>query len=112
MATPRIWIEELADEVRGDSYHQLVKVLRLRSGDSARVVCGDGFEYEVRLCEVGTAHVRLEVLDRRPLLAETRFEVTLYAGMLKGDHMDAVVQKATELGVACIVPLETERSQV
>src|SRR3712207_9389639 len=52
------------------------------------------------------------LLAERPTPEGGEGEVTLYQAVPKGRHMDLVVEKTTEIGVACIVPLVTERGVV
>ncbi|HLL74172.1 MAG TPA: 16S rRNA (uracil(1498)-N(3))-methyltransferase [Pyrinomonadaceae bacterium] len=102
---------------REESAH-LVNVLRLRAGAEVYVFDGAGREY---VCTVaasdgrrGTA--REVVLDVQgevgPARPESRLDLTLAAALLKGEKFDTVVQKATELGAARVVPVLTERGEV
>src|SRR5512134_3176390 len=76
-------------ELSGEAFHHLVRVLRARRGD--RVILFDGAVREA---------------------ARTGVELTLLLGLLKGEKMDLVVQKATELGVTRIVPLASAHAVV
>jgi 16S rRNA (uracil1498-N3)-methyltransferase len=88
-------------------------VLRLRAGDEAHVFDGEGREFA---CVVGEARGReaaLEVVGQvKPLRPESPLELTLAVALLKGEKFDLVVQKATELGVARVVPVVTLRADV
>jgi 16S rRNA (uracil1498-N3)-methyltransferase len=88
-------------------------VLRLRAGDEAHVFDGEGREFA---CVVGEARSRdaaLEVVRRvEPQRPESPLELTLAVALLKGEKFDLVVQKATELGVARVVPVVTARADV
>ena len=88
------------------------RVLRLRAGDSLTLFNGDGWDYRCRLTALRGERVEAEILERVAATAESPLEVTLAQGVARGERMDLVVQKATELGVARIVPLLTERSVV
>lgn len=84
------------------------RVLRVRRGERVIVLDGAGGEF---LCEVGDARrdeVRLAVVERRRH-PEPASRITLLQAVPKGRIMEAIIQKATELGVARIVPLLTER---
>jgi 16S rRNA (uracil1498-N3)-methyltransferase len=89
--------------------HQIVRVLRLRPGETVVLCAGDGFEHVVRLTEVEATGVRGEIVETRAG-REPRREVTLYCALLKKDNFELVVQKATEIGVRAIVPLITRRT--
>jgi 16S rRNA (uracil1498-N3)-methyltransferase len=90
-------------------------VLRLRAGDEARVFDGEGREYACRVVEPGRGRegATLEVLGpAEPPSPESPLELTLAVALLKGEKFDLVVQKATELGVAALVPVATRRADV
>jgi 16S rRNA (uracil1498-N3)-methyltransferase len=88
-------------------------VLRLRAGDEAHVFDGEGREFA---CVVGEARGReaaLEVIRQvEPQRPESPLELTLAVALLKGEKFDLVVQKATELGAARVVPVVTARADV
>lgn len=90
----------------------LLRVLRMSDGDAVRLFNGDGTEYQARLesCSKKTAQARIEGSNHtdEPLT----LELNLGQVISKGDRMDFVVQKATELGVSRIVPLWSERCDV
>ena len=100
---------------REESAH-LSNVLRLREGAEVFVFDGEGHEF---LCAVepepkrGARERVLRVLGlAEPPHQESPLQLTLAPAMLKGEKFDLVVQKATELGVSRIVPVETERAEV
>jgi 16S rRNA (uracil1498-N3)-methyltransferase len=103
---------------REESAH-LVNVLRLRAGAEVYVFDGEGREY---VCTVAGgdggrgAAGREVVLDvqgeAEPARPESPLDLTLAAALLKGEKFDTVVQKATELGAARVVPVLTERGEV
>lgn len=84
------------------------KVLRGRSGDAFEVVDGERRLFVAELRE-GREAVVVESLHDAPSRVG---EVILYQAVPKGRHMDLVVEKATEIGVAAIVPLVTEHGIV
>ena len=100
-------------ELDGEIAHQISRVLRLEAGDRILLLDGVGFEYEVGLSEVRrggkTETVRGDILAKRPAPGEPRVRITLYQALLKGEKFDYVLQKSTEVGVAAIVPIITER---
>lgn len=90
-------------------------VLRLRAGDEAHVFDGEGREFVCVVAEVGghKGGARLEVRAAAPPpRSESPLELTLAVALLKGEKFDLVVQKATELGAARVVPVETKRADV
>lgn len=91
----------------GEDAHHVHKVLRGRTGDEIEVVDADG-----RLFVAGLLGDREAALLEELPAGDDDGAVTLFQAAPKGRHMDLVVEKATELGVGRIVPLETERGIV
>ncbi len=90
----------------------LIKVLRLRAGAKAVLFNGDGNDY---LCEILLAKAeaaQLRVLNAQPAAAESPLKITLLQAICRGDKMDWVLEKATELGVTNVIPVQSERSEV
>lgn len=90
----------------------LAGALRYREGDRITVVSEDGRRYRVALVDATARRVSGRVVESLTDDAPPRLRVTLAHAVLKGDHMDAVIQKSTELGVHRIVPLITRRTVV
>ncbi len=96
--------------VEGDLFHYLVKVLRLRPGDRFAAAAEGGPD---RLCvieEVDKRWLEARVEGERPPASEAPVKVNLYQGWPKGDKLELIIQKATELGAVAITPVLTERS--
>lgn len=99
-------------ELPADSRAHLTRVLRLRDGDPVTLFNGDGYDYPARLVIAGR-DCAAEVLDRHPAAAaEAGLAITLVQVLARGEKMDWIVQKATELGVAAIVPVTSQRCEV
>jgi 16S rRNA (uracil1498-N3)-methyltransferase len=92
--------------------HYAGRVLRLRVGDELVLFNGDGDEFIAIVREVSKSAVTLSVGHRRKHGVESPLKINLVQGISRGDRMDTVVQKATELGVAHITPVRTARSVV
>jgi 16S rRNA (uracil1498-N3)-methyltransferase len=90
----------------------LVRVLRLGPGDRVRLFNGDGHDYEAELLAAGKRGAQARVLGRIAVDSESPLRITLAQGIARGDKMDWVLQKATELGVARIAPVVSERTEV
>lgn len=88
--------------------HHARHVLRVREGERLAVVDGAGHEFLCAVEDSGRDQTRLRVIERRDHPAPPA-QVTLLQAIPKGKIMDAIIQKATELGVSRIVPLLTER---
>ena len=92
--------------------NHLSRVLRLREGDPCVLFNGDGNDYSARLVAVGKREVRTEVLAVKAVDNESPLSIVLLQGIARGEKMDLILQKATELGVAGIVPVSGERTEV
>jgi 16S rRNA (uracil1498-N3)-methyltransferase len=88
----------------------LLTVLRLTAGDAVTIFDGEGTEYRAELREDDEQGVYLAIQEELHPHRESPLRITLGQGLLKGDKMKFVIQKATELGVEAIVPLITARS--
>jgi 16S rRNA (uracil1498-N3)-methyltransferase len=99
-------------ELPGDSAAHLAKVLRARSGDEIVLFTGDGREFAAAVESVRGSRVTAAVGEGREVDRESRLAVTLLQCIPRGDRMDFIVQKATELGIARIVPAISQRSVV
>ncbi|HYN84879.1 MAG TPA: 16S rRNA (uracil(1498)-N(3))-methyltransferase [Pyrinomonadaceae bacterium] len=111
--------ESFADEGRrvvlsAEETRHLRDVLRVREGEEVGVFDGEGREF---LCRVGAPgrgrEASLEVCERvEPPRPESPLSLTLAVALLKGEKFDLVVQKATELGAASVIPVVTRRADV
>jgi 16S rRNA (uracil1498-N3)-methyltransferase len=88
------------------------RVLRLVAGDPLTLFNGDGHDYAATILTVGKREITVRISGKLALENESPLPLTLAQGVARGDKMDFIVQKATELGVVRIVPLLTERSEV
>jgi 16S rRNA (uracil1498-N3)-methyltransferase len=88
----------------------MTRVLRLRPGDRVSVFDGTGREVVASLAAATPRKAMARILGEVPSLPSTNFQVTLVQVVPRGPAMDLIVAKATELGVARIMPLEGERS--
>jgi 16S rRNA (uracil1498-N3)-methyltransferase len=89
--------------------HHLARVLRLRPGAILEAIGGDGRVLSVRLEALEPGAAWGTVVGEARAAGESPCAITLAQAMLKGERMTWLIQKATELGVARIVPMETAR---
>ena len=94
-----------------DESHHLVAVNRARVGDTVVAFDGRGTEWISELAADRKSAATLKVRFKQRIKA-LPYSITLGQALPKGPSMDAIVRKATEIGVARIVPLESERTQV
>jgi 16S rRNA (uracil1498-N3)-methyltransferase len=88
-------------------------VLRLQSGDEIYVFDGLGREFQCSVQTISRTAAEVSVIaEVEPARPESPLDLTLAIALLKGEKFDLVIQKATELGVKRIVPLDTERGDV
>jgi 16S rRNA (uracil1498-N3)-methyltransferase len=87
-----------------------VQVLRMQPGDMVTLFNGDGGEFEATIEHMGRSDVGVTVGAHSPVEREARRTIHLAIGMPANERMDWLVEKATELGVASIQPLMTERT--
>ena len=92
--------------------HHLLRVLRLKEGESLLLFNGDGKEYQAVLKESANKQARILVENSRQPERESKLHITLGQAISRGERMDFVLQKSVELGVESIAPLWTKRSQV
>ena len=101
-----------AVSIGGPLAHRLAKVLRLRAGDEITIFDGSGTDVVVRLDDVGDKAIAATMIERVPGPPESATAVHLYQSITKGERFEWLVEKATEIGVARIVPLLTDRAVV
>jgi 16S rRNA (uracil1498-N3)-methyltransferase len=89
---------------------QWTKVLRLAAGDHVILCDGKGMESEATLESITNKNAGVLLHGAHPVNAEPKRSVTLYCSILKRENFEWVVQKCTEVGVQCIVPIVTERT--
>ena len=93
-----------------DTVHQIRSVLRLSIGSHIVVLDGCGHEADAIIQNVDRNSLLLHLGTVRSITAEPRRSVTLYCSILRRENFEWVVQKATEVGVARIVPLMSDRT--
>ncbi|MFI4890550.1 MAG: 16S rRNA (uracil(1498)-N(3))-methyltransferase [Steroidobacterales bacterium] len=99
-------------ELPPETAAHVAKVLRARSGDELVLFCGDGRELAGEIKSVHGSRVTVALGRSAGVDRESPLAVTLLQCMPRGDRMDFIVQKATELGVRRIVPVLSQRSVV
>ncbi len=93
-----------------DSAARHVQVLRLQPGQTITLFNGEGGESEARVTRMGRSDVLVEIVSHTAIEREAPREVHLALGMPANERMDWLVEKATELGVTSLQPLQAERS--
>lgn len=92
--------------------NHLARVLRLREGDGCVLFNGDGRDFDARITAISKRGVLADIVGTRAVENESPLRVTLLQGIARGEKMDLILQKATELGVSAILPVMAERTEV
>lgn len=95
-----------------DVSQQITKVLRLRRGDYVIVLDGKLTEYQVVLDQMISTEVIGKILVQTVNQSEPNTYITLYQSLTPRDKFETILQKGTELGISCFVPIETKRSLI
>ncbi len=94
--------------IRGrDAEH--IQVLRIRPGEDVTICDTEGTDYKCRLVRAGKEEAELEVVEVVPCKGEPTVEVTVLAGLPKGERVDYIIQKSVEAGVHDIVFFQSAR---
>jgi len=101
---PRKNIQDKRGTVEGQELAHLKRVLRLGAGDHITIFDETGWEHEAVIRSFHAAQAEIEILRSYQAGRESSLEVTLGLGLTRGEKMDLVVEKATELGVHTIAP--------
>jgi len=98
--------------ISGEKARYLATVLRCATGDELVVFGGRGNCLRTRILRVDKREVLAEVLKEFDCNVESPLNIVLVQGLLKGQKMDMIIQKSTELGVKEVQPVITQRSQL
>ena len=93
--------------ITGEDAHHICRVLRMKPGDALTVCDFFNTEYRCTVEETRGDGVLLSVSSSSPSKSEPPFPIALYMALPKGDKMELIIQKATELGVTDIIPFSS-----
>jgi 16S rRNA (uracil1498-N3)-methyltransferase len=113
MALTRIFISDKLSsgqqlQLDGDKARYIGRVLRLRSGDPLTVFNGEDGEFGASVATIGKNSAAVDISSHIDTTTESPLKVHLVQGISRGERMDFVIQKATELGVKRVTPVLTE----
>lgn len=97
--------------ITGDDAHHMIQVMRMSAGDEVYVVV-DGKTYTMTILEGTAKSVLLQVKEKHEQSNEMPKKVSIVCGLPKGDKLEMITQKATELGMHTLYPFEAKRSIV
>ncbi|MEF9476241.1 MAG: 16S rRNA (uracil(1498)-N(3))-methyltransferase, partial [Candidatus Mariimomonas ferrooxydans] len=98
--------------ITGEQARYLSLVLHVKPGEQLIILDGLGNQFTCRIIQSRKKEVIAEQLKKAPYSAESPIAITLAQGIAKGDKMDLIIQKSTELGIKKIIPLITKRTQI
>ncbi len=107
---PQPQVEQGTLKVEGEEVKHIRKVLRLKEGDEITIFDGLGKEFRGIIVEEGLSSAVIRIEHVICSKKDSPLEVTLAQSLLKGEKMDYLIQKATELGVQDIIPFASSRS--
>jgi len=96
-------------KITGEEKDHMIKVLRMGVGDSLTLFDGVGNCAEAVISEIQKAYALASVTGRGVAETEPKLKITVFQGIPKAAKLDYIVQKATEIGVVRVVPVETAR---
>ena len=106
---PRECVQNGQVILRGDAFHYLKNVRRVKHGDTLWAVV-DNRRYHLTVSSVNWDEIRCSIECEREVKTSDLISIKVYQGLLKGSKMDRVVARLAELGVDNFVPVMTERS--
>lgn len=98
--------------ITGPDVNHIANVLRMKPGAEVMISDGSDWEYLCRIREITRDEVLLDVREENRGVSELPVRITLYQGLPKSGKMELIIQKAVELGVSRVVPVETRRCVV
>lgn len=96
--------------ITGEEAQHISRVLRMKKGDNVTLCDGEGCFYEAVLSDFSEKSVTAEILSSRRAETEPAVQITVFQGVPKNPKLETIVQKATEIGVVRIVPMDTVRA--
>ena len=108
----RFFVDEIKNPltISGEEFRHAVNVLRIKQNEQIIVLDNSGYEYLSKITKIDKKQFEVEILEKNESNLETKNNVKLICGYLKGDKTELVVQKAVELGVKDIVVFDSQFS--
>ena len=97
--------------ITGDDARHIARVMRMKENDQV-IIVADKKAYVASITSLGDEGVTVQVQEAVEREVELPVDVTIACGLPKGDKLDLVIQKATELGMTGFIPFEADRSIV
>ncbi|MEK3881632.1 RsmE family RNA methyltransferase [Paenibacillus sp. PL2-23] len=105
-------IKEGVVTITGEDAHHAVRVMRMKPEDRLIACDGQGCTVLASVVDAAPQEVRAEVLEKLAPDSEPAWRITIAQSLPKGDKMELVIQKGTEIGAAAFLPFESQRMVV
>ncbi|MGI6679049.1 MAG: 16S rRNA (uracil(1498)-N(3))-methyltransferase [Dehalobacterium sp.] len=105
-------IREKYITITGGDVHHINRVLRLNVGDQIIITDGEGWEYLTQITSQSLQLVEARILEGAVSSQEPPIDVFLLQGIPKGEKMELLIQKCTEIGMKKLIPIQMKRSIV
>lgn len=92
--------------------NHLLRVLRLELNDTFQLFNGDGSDYQAKLIHVEKKHSKAIIFSTHTTNNESPLKIHLFQSIARGEKMDLILQKATELGIRSFTPMVSDRTEV
>ena len=96
--------------ISGDTARQIITVLRLKEGDHISLLDGTGQEYESQIITLAKNEITARIISAECCIAEPKLQLSLAICLPKGDKLDFIIQKCSELGISELIVVGSERS--
>lgn len=96
--------------ITGEEAQHISRVLRMKKGDGVTLCDGEGIFYDAVLSDFSEKTVTADIISKHSAETEPKVQITIFQGVPKNPKLETIVQKATEMGVVRIVPMDTVRA--
>lgn len=104
--------EQATYKLTGDDFHHAAHVMRMKIGDKCFLTFEDEVAIVAEITEILEAEINLQLVEKEETQKELPFNVTIACGYTKGDKLEWVAQKATELGIFELIGFPSKTSVV
>ena len=104
--------EQKKISITGSDVNHIKNVLRMKKGEEVLISDGESREYTCQIDEISQGEVLLAIMDGEDANRELPSRIYLFQGLPKSDKMELIIQKAVELGVYEIIPVDMKRTVV
>ncbi|MBQ4535422.1 MAG: 16S rRNA (uracil(1498)-N(3))-methyltransferase [Clostridia bacterium] len=93
--------------ISGDEFFHLSKVLRSQVGEKVQILVGDEFVYNAEIENISKHEAICKILGKEFCLANPKLNITIFQGLPKGEKLEWIIQKTSELGASTLIPFES-----